>query len=393
MKKRMALMIIALIIIFGGVFGWDFMRSYFAKQYMAHFRQPPVTISAATVKLKKWQGLVPAVGTLYSYESVNISPQQAGQVQEIYFKSGDIVQKGQPLLGQNIELNIQTLKSQQAQLALSKITYERYIPLAKKSFVSQSQLDQALAQYQEDEANVGQSEEIINEKTIRAPFTGKIGIRKVNLGQYVSPGDKLTSLQSLDPLRAVFYVPEQYFPDIKVGQAVKVTVEAYPGKEFPGKVVAINSQINSNTRNFSIEANIPNKNLELFPGMFANVTVILPAAKNVMVLPQTAISYNLYGNIVYVLTPAPKGYTIPPLPKKDRVKIQSNTPPKTVYIVKTAYVKTGEQRGNTVEILSGLKVGDLVATSGQLKLLNDTPVVINNSINPAIMPAVINAEE
>ena len=389
MKKRIALMIIALIIVFGGIFGWDVLRSHFMKEYLANFKQPPATISATAVKQGTWKELIPAVGTLYSYESVDISPQQSGQIQEIYFESGDIVKKDQPLLGQNIALDLQTLKSDEAQLALTKITYERYTPLAKESFVSQSQLDQSLAQYQQAQANVQQTQEIINEKTIRAPFTGKIGIREVNLGQYVNPGDKLTSLQSLDPLRAIFSVPEQYFPAIKVGQTVKITVEAYPGKTFSGKVNAINSQINNNTRNYDIQANVSNKDLLLYPGMFANVTVILPAAKNVLIVPQSAISYNLYGDIVYVLTPAPKNYYATADDKK-KLKAAAN---QTIYMAKTAYVTIGEQRGNNVVVLTGLKAGQLVATSGQLKLQNDTPVVINNSVNPAKAPAVINPEE
>ncbi len=376
-------MVITLIIIFGGIFGYDALRTWGTKQYLEHFKAPPVTISSATVKSTTWHNSITAVGTIYSYQSVDISPQQAGQIEKIYFKSGDIVQKNQPLIGQDTSLDEQSLKSDEAKLVLAKANFQRDKKLAKQNFVSQSMLDQKRAALSQAIAEVARTKEIIAEKTIRAPFAGKIGIREVNLGQYVSPGDKLTSLQSLNPLRAIFSIPEQNLPEVKRGLPVKVSVDAYPGKTFPGVITAIDSQINQDTRNFQIEARLPNDKLELYPGMFANISIELPSTQNALVIPQTAITYNLYGDSVYVLTPE-KGTTT----KDDKSK--SN---KTVYLATTKYITVGEQRDNEAIVTKGLKAGDVVVTSGQLKVHDGTRVTVNNSINPNQAPTTINAME
>jgi membrane fusion protein (multidrug efflux system) len=393
MKKRMLIMIIALIIIFGGIFGYDGVRSYFIAQYMAHYSPPPVTVSSTKVEDKTWHNRIQAVGTLYSYQSVDISPQQSGQINHIYFHSGEIVKKGQPLIGQDVALDKQTLKSDEATLALARITYARDLKLSKKNFVSESALDSAIAQLRQAEANVAATKVTIEQKTIKAPFTGKIGIREVNLGQYVSPGNKLTSLQQLTPLRALFSVPEQYFPKVKVGLPVAIQVESYGKKDFMGKITALDSQINTDTRNFQIEAQIPNDTMKLYPGMFANITIELPDQKNVIVVPQTAITYNLYGDSVYVLTPKKESTKDSKTSNKNSSKTKSSNKSQQLYVANLKYITVGNMRGNDAVITKGLKAGEIIVTSGQLKLRNGSDVYINNSENPSKGPKTINAEQ
>ena len=388
MKKRMLIMIIALIIVFGGIFGFDFLKSHMIKEYLTNFVPPPVVISASKAKSETWQDTIKSVGSLSSYNSVQLTAQQPGQIDKIFFKSGTLVKKGQALLGQNTSVDEQTLKSDKASLELASINYQRDLKLAKKSFVSKSTLDQAQANMLEAEANLAKTATIIRQKTIRAPFTGKIGIRQANLGQYVSLGDKLTTLSSLNPLRAIFSTPEQNMPQVKKGLKVSVKVDAFPDRTFPGVVTAIDSEINSQTRNFQIEAKVPNSNHNLYPGMFAAVSIDLPNKQNVITVPETAITYNLYGDSVYVLTPTKA-------PKQEKIPGKAAPKPITeqVYKAKTIYVTLGDQRPNAVAVTKGIKAGDMVVTSGQLKLHNGSDVTINNKINVSKTPSTINPEE
>ena len=276
MKKRIVIMVIALLIVFGGIFSFDYIRSKMIREYMAHYKAPPAAISATKAKTVDWKDHITAVGSLASYQNVNITPQQEGQVKAIYYKSGQFVKKDQPLIKQNTDIDEQTLKNYQAQLLLDKVNLERRMKLATSSFVSQEDLDTARANYEETLADVNKTKVIIAQKTIKAPFAGKIGIREVNLGEYVSPSTQLTTLESLNPLRVLFYTPEQNLPKIQPGSNIELTVTAYPKKIFKGTITATSSSINDTSRNFQVQANVDNPKLELYPGMYAQVKVILP---------------------------------------------------------------------------------------------------------------------
>lgn len=353
MKKRMTVIIIILVVIFGGTFIWDFLYNRGTKKFFASFTPPPVTISTANVKLTTWNPTLPAVGTLVAVNGVEISPEVSGQATKIYFKSGEMVHQGQPLVQLDDDVDQQTLKTNESQLNLNSLSYHRQLTLFKRNATSADLLDRARAQMVQSEAAVATAKVMIDKKLIKAPFDGKLGIRKVNLGEYVSPGLALVTIQSLDPLFVDFSVSEQMLSLISVGQPVRVRVDAYPSKVFSGVVTAISSKVDVNTRTLSVRAKIPNPDKKLLPGIFADVEVLLPTKKNVLTLPQTAISFSLYGNSVYVVKNG---------------------------VATAHFVKVGVRQGNKIAIVSGVKAGEEVVISGQLKLFNGAKVKVNNSI-------------
>lgn len=364
LMTRMVIMIIALVIVFGAVFAWDGVRAYFMHRFFATFQPPPVTISATTVKTQSWQPYINAVGTLKAVNGVDLSPEVSGIIEKIYFKSGQMVTTGQALFKLNDSIEQADLENYTAQLSLDKLTYQRNLDLIKKKAVSQAELDAAAAKLKQSQAQVNKEKALIAQKNIAAPFAGMIGIRNVNLGQYVSAGTTMVSLQALAPIYVNFYIPEQNLPRIYLNQAISVNVDTYPKQVFTGKITAINAEVDVKTHNILVQATLPNKEHKLYPGLFANIHIILPQQKNVITVPDTAVTFSLFGNSVYVIETAGKD-------KKG----------KPILRVKEHYVKTGDSRGNQVVILQGLKSGDQVVTSGQLKLSNDTRVNINNAVN------------
>lgn len=375
MNKRMTIMIIALVIVFGGIVGWNMLRSFMMKKYFATYQAPPITLSAIKATATVWQPELQAIGALQAINGVNVTSENDGQIVKIFFNSGDVVKAGQLLVQQDIAVDEQNLKGYQASLDFYKITYQRSLDLSKKGFVSKSDLDQTLSSLQQAQANVAKTQVVINQKMIKAPFDGKIGIRQANLGQYLKTGDTIAPLQQLNPLRVIFTLPEQNFSQLNVNQAVILKTDAYPNKAFNGKITALNSEVNNDTRNIQVEALIENPNLLLYPGMFANVSVVLPQRENVVTIPQTAVAYSLYGDSVYVLEPEKNDQDADDKKKDKKASEQQ------VYIPKQVFVTLGERRGGQVEIVDGLKAGQLVATSGQLKITPKSRVVIDNSIN------------
>lgn len=367
MKKRMTIMVIVLLIIFGGVFGWDALRSYFMGQFFAHFQPPPSTVSTATAQNEKWQYTLKTVGTLLAVNGVTISPEVAGVITQISFNSGDMVQQGQLLIKIDDSVDQANLKSAEAALTLAKISFERTKTLYQRKVSSASDYDTAKATLEQDEANVAGIKALIAQKNIVAPFGGKIGIRQINLGQYVSPGTPLVNLQAISPIYINFYLPEQNLPNLSLGQTVNAQVDTYPKETFVGQISAIDSQADTNTHNILVQATFPNTDQKLYPGIFANVQVIEPQSKNVVTLPNTAITYSLFGNTVFLVE------------NSDKAKKIADDP--TVYIVKQQFVTLGQQTGNKVVVTSGVTAGQQVVSSGQLKLENGARIVINNSVN------------
>jgi membrane fusion protein, multidrug efflux system len=364
MKK----MLIIVAILFGLIFAWSGVKKLLFIYGMSHYAPPPVVISSATATAKNWRSYLTSVGSLMAINGVDLSTEAPGIIREIRFQSGQIIHKGDVLVVLDTTVEQAELKSNQAQLRLSQLNYERNKTLLKRNVISQSILDANFAELEKAQANVEGTQAKIKQKTIIAPFDGKLGIRQVDLGQYISAGTAMVTLQSLDPLYVRFNLPEQYLPDLYLNQSVDITVNLSTdknGKFVSGKITAINSKVNQVTRNILVEATIPNQNLQFYPGMFALVKVWLKQQQDVITVPETAISFSLHGDSVFLI--------------KQESKDKKNAPLLNAY---RQYVKVGEHRGNEVVISEGLKAGDQIVSSGQLKLQNGTRVAIDNSIQP-----------
>lgn len=364
MSSQMKKMLIIVGIVFGLIFGWYGVQKILFWVFLATYTPPPITISATTATAKTWQLYLSSVGTLTAVNGVDISSESAGIVKEVRFTSGQSVKKGDILVLLDTSVEQAELQDNQAQLKLAQINYDRDKTLFKKNVISQAQLDTTVAKLQQAQSGVDTTLAKIHQKTITAPFDGKIGIRLIDLGQFVPAGTAMVSLQSMDPLFVRLSLPEQYLPDLYVQQPVdiKVTLNSSGEKLFRGSITAINSKVDQSTRNILIQATVPNKNLQLYPGMFAWVQVWLREKKNVITLPQTAISYSLHGDSVFII-------------KEEKAKFG-----KSVLRAYRQYVKVGDRRGSEVSIAEGVKAGDQVITSGQLKLQNGIHVVVDNSV-------------
>jgi membrane fusion protein (multidrug efflux system) len=368
MIKRMIIVIVALVVVFGGVLGWDALKSHFIAQAIAKMANPPQTVSAMKAPVLEWQPTLEAVGSLRAVQGVDVSTELGGRVAKIDFKSGDRVKAGDLLIQLDLSADKAQLKSLKAAAKLAEINYKRDQRLLKTHAVSQSQFDQDRSKYNSARASVAEQEATIAKKTIHAPFDGKLGVRQVDLGEYVAAGTKVVTLQHLKPVYVDFSLPQQDINKVERGQPVTLTVNAYPGVTFHGKINAIDPKIDSGTRNFDLQATIPNKDEDLRPGMFAEVNVALKGHPKHVTLPQMAISYNPYGDFVWVVT------------EKKNAKGENGEKGKKTLTVHQQFVKTGDTRGDQVAILKGVKPGEQVVTAGQLKLKKGTPVNINNDV-------------
>ena len=362
MKSRMTWVVIILIVIFGGTFGWDTIRAHMVKKFMADFKPPPVTISATSAKAETWHPMLSAVGSLKAVNGVDVSSQVSGQIMKIEFKSGQVAEFNQPLVQLDDSIDQQALKNNQATLKLAELNFQRQKSLYKTNATSKSALDNANANLAKAKADVATAQVNIDKKLIKAPFAGRIGISQVNLGQYVTPGQSLVSLQAMDPLNVDFSLSEKYLKDVHVGQVIHVNVESYPDKKFEGVISAINPRVDIDTRTFLVRGVIPNKEERLHPGVFASIEVVLPKAKNVVTLPQTAVTYSLYGDSVFLV----------------EEQHQNGKSEKTV---KEVFVQTGDKKNNKVIITKGIKPGDVVVSAGQIKLRNGMSVIVDNKID------------
>jgi membrane fusion protein (multidrug efflux system) len=369
-KNRMFLMLLIVGILFGCIFGFKFFKNYMIMKFMNEHSSPTVTVSAMDVKNSNWQSELKASGSTRAVLGVNITTELAGMVKNIYFVPGSYVKKGDLLAELNLAPDKAQLDVLKANEALANINYTRDKAQYAIHAISKAVLDTDVANLASAKAQVEQQEAIIAQKTIRAPFSGRLGISNIYPGQYISPGDKVTMLQTLDPIFVDFYIPQQSLHLIKKGQFVAVSIQSHPKKAFIGKVTTVDPGVDPNVRNVEVEATIPNQSLILAPGMF--VSVYLETGKPIpyLTLPQSAISFNPYGEIVYIIEEAGK-----------------DSSGKTKLIAKQRFVVTGEKRGDQITVLSGLKEGDKIVTGGQLKLHNDSLVTINNSIQPSNNPA------
>lgn len=370
MKRRMLIMLTSLAILFGCIFGFKLVVGYMIGRSLRSNQMPIVTVSAMQATYSPWQPQVKAVGSLRAVLGVNVTTEVAGMVRTVYFTPGQMVPKGALLVQINIDPDVAQLHALQATTNLAKITYERDKKQYAVHAVSKQTVDTDEGNLQSDEAQVEKQIATIAQKTIRAPFAGRMGISLVYPGQYLNPGDKVASLETLDPIYVDFYVPQSQLAELTTGQSVMLTTDSYPNEMFTGKVTTVDSAVDANTRNIEIEATIDNPKNELVPGMFAAVQVATGGLQRYLTLPQTAVSFYSYGEVIYILKPTNK---------KENGQ--------AVFTANQVFVTTGETRGDQIAILTGLNAGDRVVTSGQLKLRNGSQVVINNAVLPPNNPA------
>jgi membrane fusion protein (multidrug efflux system) len=363
----MTIMLVSVALLFGAIFGFKYFKGLMIQKYMASMKSPAVTVSTMKVETSLWQPRLKAVGSLRARVGVNVTTELAGMVQTIYFTPGSEVEKGQVLVQLNAASEIGQLHSLQAQVELAKITFERDKAQFAAHAVSKQVVDTDEWNLKNLQAQVEQQAATVEKKTIRAPFAGRLGVNNINPGQYLNVADTVTTLQALDPIYADFYLPQQTLSQLKLGQQVIVFTDTYKGQPFNGKITTIQPAVDATTRNVQVEATIPNTRLLLAPGMFVDVEVDVASPQTFLTVPQSAISFNPYGDIAYIV-------------KEGKEKDKNNKP---VLTVAQVFVTVGETRGDQIAILKGLSKGDTLVTSGQIKLKNGSRIVVNYCIQPS----------
>jgi membrane fusion protein, multidrug efflux system len=365
MIKRMVIMLVAVAIVFGGIFGFQLFKAAMIKKFIAAAGNPPQTVSVTRAGFSEWQPRIEAIGSLRAVKGADLSLEVSGVVESISFNSGDDVEAGAQLLKLRTTDDVARLESLQAMAALSEITNERDQKQFKMQAVSQATLDTDAANLKNARAQVVQQQAIIDKKILRAPFAGHLGIRAVDLGQYLGPGTVIVTLQALDPIFVDFFVPQQAVDEVRLEQAVTVHVDAYKGENFVGKIAAINPKVDTGSRNVQVRATLKNPDHKLLPGMYATVEIATGSPKNYITLPQTAITYNPYGDTVYVVDS--KG---------------TDADGKPQLSARQTFITLGPTRGDQVAVLKGVEDGDSVVTAGQIKLHNGSVILIDNSVTP-----------
>ena len=365
MIKRMLIMLILVGAVLGGLFGFKTFVNGKIQEAMAGMANMPQTVSATKAVTSDWQPKIDAVGSLRAVRGAELSLEVPGVVETISFQSGDEVKAGQVLLTLRKEDEEARLQSLEATASLAQITYDRDVKQLKAQAISQAIVDNDEANLRNARAQVAVQKAILDKKTLRAPFDGKLGLRQVDLGQFLSAGAEIATLQSLDPIFIDFLLPQQAVAQITVGNKVRARIDAFPGRTFDGEITAINPKIDTGSRNVQVRATVSNADQKLLPGMFATVELDTGTAQRLVTLPQTAVSYNPYGSLVYIVDEKGQG-----------------PDGKPQLVARQVFVTTGATRGDQVAILKGVSEGDTVVTSGQIKLRNGVPVVVNNSAVP-----------
>ena len=382
LAKRMTIMLIVIGVLFLLVIGFNVFKGIMIGKFMKSMGNPPQTVSTMKVGLQAWQPHVEAVGSVRSVRGVDLAFDVSGVADSVRVKSGADVKAGEVLVQLRNADDKAKLAALQATEKLSELTAGRSKKQLDVQAISRAQYDTDMANLKNAQAQVAAQQALVDKKTLRAPFAGRIGIITVNPGQYINPGDKVVSLQQLDPVYMDFTVPQDSLQQLQVGGKVEVTTDSYPGHRFLGSVTATDPKVDPTTRNVGVEATLPNHDGKLMSGMFANVAVNSGATQSYLTLPQTSITFNPYGDTVFVVhegaPPDENGKPAQQPPAKDKDGKQQPQ-----YYVEQRLVTVGPRRGDQVAILNGLKQGEVVVTSGQLKLKNDTPVNINNSVQPA----------
>jgi len=368
MLKRMLLMLGVVVVLVAGLGFVKFKQIQTAIAQGASFAPPPSAVSTIVAKKETWPSTLNIIGTAQAIQGVTVSADLPGTVYKINFESGQAVHAGDVLVELDTRQERAQLAAAEAQRDLAKINFNRTQELVKQGVVARTEYDNTESQQKATEAQVGEIKAAIERKTIRAPFTGVLGIRQINLGQYLAAGAAIVPLQALNPIYVNFGVPQQSAPQVRGGRALHVTSDDLPGIQFNGRVTAVDSVVSEATRNIQVQATVPNPQGKLRPGMYVQVQVILGESRSVITLPASAINYAPYGDSVFVVSDLtdPKG--------------------KTYRGVRQQVVKLEGSRGDQVAVVSGLNPGDEVVTSGVFKLRNGAPVQVNNKVQPSNNP-------
>src|ERR1700712_1568371 len=355
-----------LALLVGGLVGFNAFRAKMIAQFFANNKPPPASVTVAEVKSEVIPNLLTAVGDLAAVHQVNVTSDVSGRITEILFTAGSTVKAGSPLIQLFDAPEQADLASFKAQATVAQLSLDRAKQLASRQFGPQATVDSTQAAFDQANAGIARTQAVISQKLVRAPFDGELGVRKVEVGQFLTAGTQIVSLTDLSQLYANFTVTEKDSGNLKVGQVVRIAVDAYPGRKFEGKITTIEPQIATDTRNIRVQATIANPDRILKPGMFATTTVVLPDRPAVVTVPETSVDYTLYGDSVYLITEK----------KEDDGKT-------SLTAVRT-FVRTGNRIGGRAEILSGLKDGDRVVAVGQLKLQSGAAVTISADPAPPI---------
>jgi membrane fusion protein (multidrug efflux system) len=359
MILRLIIVVVLLAAVFGAIFGWK----YYVGEQMAAAQSggpPPATVAVSEAHIDRWQPYLHSVGSLVAVAGIEVTNEVAGKISAIRFESGQEVAAGDLLLQLDDQSDRAQLRGLQAEERLARLRFQRTARLLKQNSASQSDYDEALATLDGAKAAVAAQEALIDKKQIQAPFEGQLGIRRVDLGEFLAPGSAIVPLEALDPIYVDFSLPERELARVRVGQSLEVSVQAFPGRTFTGEVSAIDPGVEVATRSLRLRATLDNPDRLLRPGMFSSVKVLLGGDEEVLTIPRTAVTYNPYGDSVFVVF--------------DR---------DGQLVVQRRQVQTGEARGGRVEVISGLEPGDRVVSAGQVKLRNGQPIVVDDKPAPA----------
>lgn len=366
LRVRLAVVLALMIVLVGAAVGWHLLAAHFIRLAMAQNGSVAQTVSTATAEYSDWQPQVQAVGSLRAIHGVEVTTEVAGLVRRVDFKSGTDARAGQTLVQLNADPDVAQLQALMAEANLAGLTYHRDLIQYQAQAIGKAQLDTDAANLKSTREQEAAQAALVAKKTVRAPFGGRLGITTVNPGQYLNPGDPIVTLESVDPIYVDFRLPQDNLAVVAVGQTVRVTADAFPGKTFEGKITSIDPLVDPSTRNFQAEATIRNPERKLLPGMFVRTTVDAGAQERYLTLPQTAITYNPYGETVYQVNNPAKAGGHP--------------------TAKLIFVTLGPTRGDQVAVLKGLQAGEVVVSSGQMKIKNGSALVINNSVLPLDEP-------
>ena len=365
MKRYKTIAVVAVLLVLGGLAGVKTLQIRAMIALGQAYTPPPESVSSFVVREEKWQGTLDVIGSIAAVQGVTVTPEVAGAVREINFESGAVVAKGDLLARLDTSSEEAQLRALEAQVEMSRLNAVRTRQLRADNTVSVSELDNAEAMLKQNQANADAIRATIDKKTIRAPFAGKLGIRQVNLGEYLDTGKPIVSLQSLSPVYVDFSLPQQELAQLATGMRVRVSTDAYAGRQFDGVLTAINPDLDSSTRSVGLQATFDNPEQLLRPGMFVRVQLLLPSEQTVLVIPAPAVLSAPYGDSVYTI---------------ESVPATNNAGPRQV--VRQQFIRAGSARGDFVSVETGLKAGDRVVSSGLFKLRNGMAVVENNDIAP-----------
>jgi len=368
--KRVIIVLAVVGVVGGLLFGFQIFKGIMIAKFMNPGSLPPQTVSTIAAKVQDWQPTISAVGTLRAARGADLSVETAGIVDEINFESGQDVKAGMALVQLRVEDEQARLEALQTSAQLARTQYERNVKQLEAKAISRASLDVDAANLKNAEAAVAEQRAMLNKKIVRAPFAGRLGVRLVDEGQYITPGTAVVTLQDLNSIYADFYLPDQDAVRLQAGQKVRITTSGTGDESFEGTITAIDPKVDLKSRNVLIRATLANTKHRLLPGASAEITIDAGKGERHLTLPQTAITFNPYGSTVYLAMEDGKD-------EKGQPKL----------IARQTFVTTGPTRGDQVAVLTGIKEGDVVVTAGQMKLQAGTPLVVNNSLQPSMNPS------